>query len=145
MVYNSTFDVMLVAAVIIILIIIILFILRKKRIVTVPSITLALTPVTPPGQYDHGETVNVTGVTLLDVGPPAVPGAGDTVTLDLVDASGAKFAAVGTAQAGTDGSYAGSFVVPAAAAPGTATLTVTDGKTGATATTTFTLRRMKMF
>jgi hypothetical protein len=125
---------------VIFLLLIILFILLKKKIVTVPSLTMVLTPVTPPGQYDHGATVNVTGVDLLDVGKPA---AGDTVTLNLTDSSGAEFNGVASVQTAQDGSYAASFVVPNTVAPGQATLEATDAKTGATATATFTLSRMK--
>jgi hypothetical protein len=113
--------------------------LLRKHVVTVPQITLAITPVTPPGQYDHGATVNVTGTTLADVGPPSEPGAGDTVELDLTDSAGTDFSSIGSAVAGSDGTYAASFVVPGNAAPGQATLTATDTKTGAKATATFTL------
>jgi hypothetical protein len=114
------------------------YVLRRKKVVTVPSLTLAITPVTPPGQYDHGATVQVTGIDLLDTGPPTAPAAGDTVTLNLEDAAGTAFPNVASATVGSDGSYFASFAVPATAAPGVATLTATDSKTGATATTTFT-------
>jgi hypothetical protein len=129
------------ALVIIVFLIILIWILLRKRVVTVPSLTLAITPVTPPGQYDHGATVNVTGTDLLDVGPPPEPAAGDTITLDLTDSAGTKFSGVGTAQAGNDGSYSASFVVPPTAAPGQATLTATSKATGATNTATFTQKK----
>jgi hypothetical protein len=131
-----------VLALIIIYLIIRIWILLRKYVVTLPQLTLALAPVTPPGQYDHGATVNFSGVDLSDIGPPAVPAPGATINLSLEDAAGTE-TQVGSVQTQEDGSFAGSFVVPADAAPGDATLTATDPATGATATATFTLKRSK--
>ena len=111
--------------------------LRRKYVVTVPSLTLVLTPVTPPGQYDHGQNVPLTGVDLLDVGEPAP---GDTINLVFIDAADVS-TAVGSLTAGSDGSYAGSFAIPVSAAPGVGTVTATDPKTGATASQTLTRLR----
>jgi hypothetical protein len=117
-----------------------LILMLRKHVVTVPSITLAITPVSPPGQYDHGEEVDLTGLVLLDTGvtPPA-PGTGETVVLDVTDSAGTDFPAVATATCGSDGSYAAKFNVPAAMAPGQATLKASDTKLGISATATFTL------
>jgi hypothetical protein len=125
-------------ALLVLFVIVLLWMLLRKRVVTVPQITMAITPVTPPGQYDHGETVNVTGTDLLDVGPPTVPAVGDTISLDLTDSAGTKFPAVATATVAADGTWAAAFAVPANAAAGQATITGTDAKTGATAQQTFT-------
>jgi hypothetical protein len=138
---RSTFDIIFLAVLIIILIIILLFILHKKRIVTVPQLQMQLVPVTPPGQYDHGEEVDMTGTDLLDIGPPPVNAAGDTISIDLVDAKGTKTAGIASAQVAADGSWKASFDVPTDAATGQATITATDTTTGATATATFTLCR----
>jgi hypothetical protein len=127
----------------VILAVFIVWLLLRKHVVTVPSITLAITPVTPPGQYDHGATVNVTGTDLLDTGPPALPAVGDTINLEVKDSAGTEFS-VGSVQAASDGTYKASFVVPATAAPGTATLTATDATTGATATATFRLNNTRI-
>jgi hypothetical protein len=129
------------ALTVIILLIMLIWILLRKTVVTVPQLTLAITPVTPPGQYDHGATVNVTGTDLLDVGPPTVPAVGDTITLNLTDSAETQFVAVATTTVASDGTWAASFAVPANAAAGQATLTATDPKTGATATATFTQKK----
>jgi hypothetical protein len=129
------------ALVIIVFLVILIWILLRKRVSTLPQLTLVLAPVTPPGQYEQGATVNVSGVSLEDVGPPSVPASGDTITLSLTDAKGTVFPVGGTITTAADGSYSGSFQVPNTAAPGAATLTATDTTTGATATATFTQKK----
>ena len=131
----------LAAVVIVVLLILLIWILLRKRVVTVPQLTLSITPVTPPGQYDHGATVNVTGTDLLDVGPPAEPAVGDTVNLSVTDSAGTVFPNVATAKVAADGTWSASFPVPATAAAGPATLAATDPTTGATATATFTQKK----
>lgn len=119
-----------------------ILLMLRKIVVTLPQLTLQLTPVTPPGQYDHGATVNVTGLDLSDVGPPAVPAAGATINLSLTDKAGVV-TPVGSVQTANDGTFAGSFVVPATAAAGDASLQATDPATGATGSVTFTFSMRK--
>lgn len=123
-------------ALIIIILVLVIWILLGKTVVTVPSITLAV----EKPQYDHGETVNVTGLVTSDTDKPA---AGETVDLKLTDSASQEFD-VGTTTTGPDGKYAASFAVPGSVAPGGVTISAIDAKLGVEATTTFTFERSKM-
>lgn len=118
-------------ALFILLLIIMIWRMLRKTVVTVPSITLALEKT----QYDHGETVNVTGAVFSDVDKPAV---GETVALTLTDSAEAEFD-VGTALTEEAGKYTASFTVPNDVAPGGVTVKAKDVALGIEATATFTL------
>ena len=120
-----------IALLIAILICLIKLMLRMK-IATVPSMTLSLNAT----QFDHGEEVDASGIVYSDVG---IPAANETVVLKLVDSAGALFDNLATAATGTDGSYKASFDIPAAAAPGQATVTAYDAKLDVQASQTITL------
>jgi len=119
-------------ALFILLLIIMVWRMLRKTVVTVPSMSLVVEKI----QYDHGETVNVSGIVFSDVDKPA---AGETAGLKLTDAASAVFD-VGTAVTGADGKYAASFAVPSDVAPGGVTITARDEALGIEATATFTLK-----
>jgi len=107
--------------------------LRGKTVVTVPSMTLFL----DKEEYDHGDTVNASGVVKSDFEKPAE---GETVDLTLKDSAGKEFA-VGTVVTDAEGKYKTSFAVPDDVAPGGVNVTAEDAKLGVTATRSFTLLR----
>ena len=127
--------VMLVLA--LILLILLIWIIKRlgKTVVTVPSITLTLSPTTG---VKHGDTVNATGFVYSDGTTPA---AGETVELTLTDSAGATFPGP-TVQTGNDGSYAAAINVPGVA-PGVVNVVAADPALGVTATATFTPKRPK--
>jgi hypothetical protein len=122
----------IVLIVLVILILIVIY-LRGKTVVTVPSISLVLEKDT----YDHGDTVNASGVVKSDVDKPAE---GETVDLTLKDSSGKEFA-VGTVVTDAEGKYETSFAVPGDVASGGVDVIAEDKKLGVTATRSFTLLR----
>jgi hypothetical protein len=116
-----------------ILLILIGIYLRRKTVVTVPSITLNLSPTT---SVKHGDSVDASGNVYSDGTTPA---AGETVELTLTDSKGNTFPGP-TVTTGPDGSYDAPFVVPGVAA-GAVNVEAADTALGVTATKTFTLPR----
>jgi len=121
-----------IATLLIILILILLLILyeRLKKIVVVPSVSVA----TDKANYPHGETVTITGV----VQENGEPQEGATVAISVKDPSGAEQTAL-TTTTDADGKYTATYDLPSDAVGGTWTVTATA--LGTTATTTFTLSR----
>jgi len=119
--------------IILVILFLIVIYLRGKRVVTVPSITLVVSPTT---SVKHGDKVTASGIVYSDGTTPA---AGETVVITLVDSAGNSFPGA-TVQSGTDGSYSAAIVVPGVA-PGVVNVTAADTNLGVTATATFTFLR----
>lgn len=126
-------EAVVIAALVILLLLVLIWNLLRKRVVTVPSMSLTV----GKPQYDHGETVDVSGIVSKDVG---VPAPGETVDLKLTDSTEVEYP-VGTAVTDADGKYAASFPVPDAIAPGGVTVTATVEALGVAAQATFTRLR----
>ena len=121
-----------IATLLIILILILLLILyeRLRKIVVVPSVSVA----TDKANYPHGETVTITGV----VEENDEPQASADVDIFVKDPNGELVFEV-KATTDADGKYTATYDLPSDAVGGTWTVTATA--LGTTATTTFTLSR----
>lgn len=122
----------LIAELVFILLVLLFYALQARKIVvTVPSITLDLSPTSG---VKHGDTVDATGIDYADGTTPA---AGETIVLTLTDSKGSVFPGA-TVQTDQDGKYAAAIVVPGVAA-GAVSVEASDELLGVTATKTFTL------
>ena len=103
--------------------------LSEKLVVTVPSVTVVLSPTS----LDVGQPLTVSGIVKADTDVPAP--AGSAVSINVTDSAGNKVVDT-TATTDAQGNYTTSFPIPAGTAAGAVEVVVTA--LGATGTATFT-------